>query len=250
VPSPYDDFHLVEAIRSSNHAAFTQLVLDTQDDLTAYARSLTGSDSLAEDIVQDVYSAIWERRAMWTLRESVMAYLRRAVRNRAIDVSARERRRDALAHEMPFPPPVHDAEQRVLSRELEVATLNIIEKLPLRYRQIFLLCGVCGWSHAEASAVLGIANGTANYYLVYARKEIVRQLHAQCIDVPQWVTTPELIFTGRPSTPRSGRHARLGDVEVVMRISTGQHDPDWPFAGVDIHIRQRRRRPGNKPHIK
>jgi RNA polymerase sigma-70 factor (ECF subfamily) len=243
VRSRYDEIQIVEAIRSSDHSAFTQLVLDTQEDLYTYAKSLVESMSLAEDIVQDVYSALWIRRQSWTLRGSLRAYLRRAVRNRAIDVGRRERRLRSAAEGASIRRYAPDADQRVLTRDLEVTTLHILETLPLRYRQVFLLCGVCDWPHAKAAMTLQIAPQTVNYYLVFARKEIMRQLQARHIDIPRWITTPEMIFTTGTSPARTGSRVRAGNVEVLLVVNTDRHDPEQPFASADVRVRIRRQRP-------
>jgi len=194
--------------------------------------------SVAEDIVQDVYTTQWIHRASWHLRDSLslMAYLRRAVYNRAIDVITQERKQHWVEPHIPTPPPVNDADHRVLSRELETIVLDIVGALPLRYRQVFLLCSVCKKPHREAAEALGLTPGTINYYLVAARHEIFCCLRERGFELPRWLTAPEMIFQRLAHPRRRGNSTRTSSAVITMSIDPDQCDPSSPFAGVTVDV--------------
>jgi DNA-directed RNA polymerase specialized sigma24 family protein len=60
--------------------------------LLAFGTRYVGDAARAEELVQDVFFTLWERRAEWIVTGTVPAYLFSAVRSRALNV----RRRDAV----------------------------------------------------------------------------------------------------------------------------------------------------------
>lgn len=241
---PTDDEHqLVEEIRHGHHDAFTRLVRQTRAALVEYCASIVHPQSLAEDIVQDVYASQWVHRAEWHVHGNLSVYLRRAVWHRALDVVAQERRQQRITLDAPLDASPEESDQRVFSRELEVATLQVVAELPLRCRQVFLLRAVRELTHAETAETLGIAKSTVNYYLVMARKEIFRRIRDRGIDIPRWVKRPESIFltrTGQPSAPHLGQFARSTRVDVTLHVHADMHDPTVPLGTARVRVRQRR----------
>ena len=53
---------------------------------------MVGCDHVAEELVQDVFLSLWRHRDAIDVRGDVTSYLRRSVRNRALDYLRRERR--------------------------------------------------------------------------------------------------------------------------------------------------------------
>src|SRR5262245_60716759 len=70
---------------------FEQLVLASYARLCRVAHRITGSPAAAEDIVQDVFAALWKRQDDFDFTEP-LPYLYRAVRNRAISLRRQTRR--------------------------------------------------------------------------------------------------------------------------------------------------------------
>lgn len=235
--SIYDAPRLVAAIRQGDESAFQILVTQTRSALLDYCTSIIRPVSLAEDIVQDVYTTQWIHRARWQLRGSLLAYLRRAVYNRAMDVITAERKQQWVSHHAPVPRPVNNTDHRVITSEIEAITLDVIAGLPLRYRQVFLLRGVCRQHRNDVARTLSLTPSTINYYLVAARREIFEQLAARGVDLPRWVTRPEMIFRHTTTRPkRRGNSSRAPSVEITMQVDMTQYEPTSPFAGVTVEI--------------
>ena len=64
--------------------------------LAAYAYSIVTSRETAEEIVQDVFLAIWQRREQWLVRGTLKQYLYGSVRNGALNALKRRRRGGGL----------------------------------------------------------------------------------------------------------------------------------------------------------
>jgi len=91
---------LVPRIRARDVSAFKELVLVAHAPLVRFARGMVGTPELAEDIVQDVFAALWERAELWAPRGNPVTYLFGTVRHHVIDAlrrSASEARRSARA---------------------------------------------------------------------------------------------------------------------------------------------------------
>src|SRR5690606_3280430 len=80
-----------ERIRDGDESAFESLFSEVYPSLVAFLRHRTGTAALAEDIAQDAFVAVWERRASIDPARSLRAYVYRAALNRAVSFGRRRR---------------------------------------------------------------------------------------------------------------------------------------------------------------
>ncbi len=96
-------------------------------------------------------------------------------------------------------------------------------------------------SHDAAAMIMQVSASTVNGYLVEARKEIFRQLRKRYIQLPSWLTTPDVVFhesVAKVREPRMGHIGRGSDISVQMKVDFSQYDLARPFSSVvDISIR-------------
>jgi len=142
------DAELVAGIRAGTSAAFTELLQRHGNALRRFAYGLVHDVAVADDIVQDVFAAIWIGRSDWSPHHGARTYLFGAVRNRALNAAqhAMVRRRtatmlaesmiDAATHGAP-PAPDIALDQRTAMAGLRVAFRALTERrrtaLRLRY---------------------------------------------------------------------------------------------------------------------
>jgi RNA polymerase sigma-70 factor (ECF subfamily) len=131
--------------------------------LASFAFRYLRDASAAEDVVQDVFGALWNGRAKFTVTTSLKAYLFAAVRNRALnlrkhDAVVEEWEREESAedvrelHPAPAPPDL------VLDRKiLEERLADAFESLPERQGQVMRLRWKDELSYAEIAEALGIS---------------------------------------------------------------------------------------------
>jgi RNA polymerase sigma-70 factor (ECF subfamily) len=155
---------LVRRLREGDPEAFAMLIARYTNQLARFAFYIVGSRDGADDIVQQVWTHLWEQRAMLD-PERFKPYLFRAVRNRALDEQSatyvRERYRTnvlaeatagTLANAVPSP------EETVLTKAVVQAA---IEQLPERRRLAIRLRFEEEMSHAEIADVLGVSSVAA-----------------------------------------------------------------------------------------
>ncbi len=137
--------------------------------LLAFGTRYVGDAARAEELVQDVFFTLWERRAEWIVTGSVPAYLFAAVRSRALNL----RRRDAVeqrwaddeAHEhvRALHPPPQRADTMLETTEARARLEAAMAALPPRLAQVMLMRWHGGMSYAEIANTLGIsAKGVEN----------------------------------------------------------------------------------------
>lgn len=150
-----------------------EIFRSTYAELCTYARRYVDDDATAEDVVQEVFAAVWGNREDRPLADVGPAYLYRAVRNRALN-----RVRDGERTESLDAPEAPDAETSLGTRDLrrrrEVAAAvdEAIDDLPPRCRQVFLLVRERGLSYREAAERLDLSLSTVETQMARALRRL------------------------------------------------------------------------------
>jgi len=168
---------LVDRIRAGDAAAFEQLFRAHQLELREFVNRYVDSWETAEELVHDVFVAIWARRQDWTVQGGIRAYLFGAVRNRALshlrhELLERRWRASADPGLMGDPERHSDNEgQRNLEREERARLVRqVLSELPERCRQAVTLRWQRQLSYAEIGEVMGISIKTVEIHLTRGAK--------------------------------------------------------------------------------
>jgi RNA polymerase sigma-70 factor (ECF subfamily) len=161
---------LVVRAQRGDVRAFEQLYLLYRDRIYGLCMRLVRNTAVAEDCTQQAFINAWTSLPGFKGRSSFGTWIHRIAANVAIG----DRRKVAASPEA-FSPAVESIggpmtfDTPVEVRDIEAA----IQALPDGARDVLILCGVYGFSHAEVATVLGIAEGTCRAQLHRAR-EILR----------------------------------------------------------------------------
>jgi RNA polymerase sigma-70 factor, ECF subfamily len=175
---------LMAGIADGRTEAFTVLFRRRQADVYRFALHMTGLPAVAEDVTQDVFVLVMRDAARYVAgRSSVAAWLCGIARNCARQRLERDRRLERLENEsttggeaLPLvePDPIAD-----LARAARVALLRkAVLALPVKYREVVVLCDLQELSYAEAAAVVGCVVGTIRSRLHRARELLATRLAA------------------------------------------------------------------------
>lgn len=173
------DEALMALIRSGNQTAYRRLVHRHLKRAYALARRLTGSEAEAEDIVQDVFLQVWQRRSHWTDDGGAKftTWLYRVVVNRCIDVKRRPVGQDieSVAEPADVRPDALSTihRQRVAARLLDAQT-----KLTPQQRAAVTLFYYENLSNAEIATIMQITTGAVESLLKRARQQLRLLLRA------------------------------------------------------------------------
>lgn len=128
-------------------------------DLYYYLLRMLKDDELAEDILQDLFIKMWEKRCKIGPIAQVRFYFFRSARSMAINHIKKEKVRFLNPNEFDTdfdfsPEDVMVKEEE--SVEAKAALLQALNTLPNRQREILYLKYYDGWSYEEISGITGI----------------------------------------------------------------------------------------------
>jgi len=173
-----DDQALVSLIQQDNHHAFMQLYNRYSGLLYVYATRITRNDEAAEDLVQDVFASLWDKRHTLELKSDLASYLYSAVRYRFFDLVDKRKVRsdyfDRLTHFAETASPQTD--QHLLEKELIGLVERAIASLPDRMRRIFELSRKEHLTNKEIAEMLRLSEKTVKNNLSLAVKNLKKKL--------------------------------------------------------------------------
>lgn len=174
--------HIVSAIQSGDPSAFKHLVTTLYTPLVRFANSIIHSKDRAEDVVQDVFAEVWERRDKWNPRGSVITYLFGTVRHHAIDAvraTTSETRRHERLHDMDESGFSPSPEDKVLEEEQSRAMgahyrslQAIVANLPERQHSAYVLRYRQGLTVPQIAVIFGISTKSGEQLLSRVIKTI------------------------------------------------------------------------------
>jgi RNA polymerase sigma-19 factor, ECF subfamily len=184
-----DEQLLVERIRARDPLAFEMIFRRYYGAMRGLAESIVGSRSVAEDVVQDVFLAVWASRKRLNIRSSLEAYLKQASRNTALRHTTRPAARSESLDELVAnradracaalidtnPSPEAAMQARATAAELA----RIAENLPPRVSEVYRLSRVDGLSNRGIAERLGISVKTVELH-------ITRALSAFRVGLAKW----------------------------------------------------------------
>jgi RNA polymerase sigma-70 factor (ECF subfamily) len=155
-----DDAELVRRAAAGDRNAFGAIFERYQHLVYRFARAMTGSTDVAEDVTQEVFvMLINELKRYEPERAALSTYLYGVVRNVSRDRLRRERRfLLSPSRDLMHPGDTGaDPFQRIATEERGGEIRRALARVPVKYREVVILCDLHGLSYANASTVLGIS---------------------------------------------------------------------------------------------
>lgn len=133
--------------------------------------SITRSLPDAEEVVNDVFVGIWERHNEMFSDPGLKSYLFRAVKNRCLNNIKRQRLPfDEIPEEMPVASKDHGALDQLEAKEMSERITLVIDKLPTKCRQVFLMSRMDEMSYKEIAELMDISPKTVENQIGIALK--------------------------------------------------------------------------------
>lgn len=134
---------LIDQINRLDATAFRLLYKNYYKALVCYAIQIMGESGAAEDIVQELFSTIWEKRMPFQSMASFKAYLYNSVRNASLDFLKHKDVESSYLQKVTENHQVYrvgeDEEESFFSEEVYRQVLQTIAELPERCQAVFLL---------------------------------------------------------------------------------------------------------------
>ena len=176
-PDPLDSTVFDRALAGDSEA-FARIYQAHHQAVYRFARSMTGSPVAAEDITQEVFVVLFAELARYDPeRASFTTYLYGIVRNLSRDRLRRERRFLGLDELSPWSARaayVHDPSDALEDAEVAARVRAAFGRLPVRYRELMVLCDLHGLSYAEAAVVTHLSTAAVRSRL-HRGRQLLRQ---------------------------------------------------------------------------
>ncbi|WP_297907371.1 RNA polymerase sigma-70 factor [uncultured Parabacteroides sp.] len=154
--------------------SFEEIYVMYSPRMLRFAKEYVLSDEEAENIVQDVFMVLWEKREFLDIRMSISSYLFSLVRNKCLDFLKRKIVVDTYKQELTMKmQALEQMEQMYMSdEEIEQILTTAINKLPERCRLIFVKSRIEGKKYREIAEELNLSVNTVENQMGLALKKL------------------------------------------------------------------------------
>jgi RNA polymerase sigma-70 factor (ECF subfamily) len=170
--SSFSDQELVGLLKSGDKSAFTEIYQRYKWVLFVHALKRIGDREHAKDIIQELFTTLWDKRYDLDLRSHLSGYLYTSVRNRVIKAYSHQQVEDnyltslATSINNGFCITDHKARENSLAAIIE----KEIDELPEKMREVFILSRKHYLSNKEIALQLGIEETTVKKQISNALK--------------------------------------------------------------------------------
>jgi RNA polymerase sigma-70 factor (ECF subfamily) len=161
VGSDQSENEQVARIRAGDVLAFESLFKAYYPDLRTFVDTYVDR-AISEEVIQELFLALWRRREAWTPAGGVRAYLFAAARNQALNAIRQRKSASRVVEECAAEGSIPGSNQsdrnpahQLSTNEIESACRAAIHSLPESNRLVMMLRWDYGMSHAEIAFVLG-----------------------------------------------------------------------------------------------
>ncbi len=167
-------------LEPANEAIFKRDLVKLIPHLRAFARTLCGDATAADDLAQDAVMKAWDARASFQIGTNMKAWTFMILRNQFYSEKRRSWRQSQLDQEAAERTlvAVDDPEAPVALDEMRLA----LGMLPNEQREALILVGAGGFAYEEAAEICGCAVGTVKSRVSRARRALHSILEAGAYD--------------------------------------------------------------------
>lgn len=156
---------LIKQCKRNDRSAQEQLYRIYAAKLFGVCLKYSGSRQQAEDNLQDGFVTIFQKISQYKNQGSFEGWMKRILINTALQKHRKQKLYTITNEDL-----LHEEEIEVETEELSVDfLLECVQSLPERYRQVFNMYVMDGYSHREISEFLQISEGTSKSNLARAR---------------------------------------------------------------------------------
>lgn len=168
-----NNINLVHQLKKGDENAYAYLVDSFNHKLCLYANSLVNDVALSEDIVQNVFIKIWEKRNNLKSKLSIKSYLYKSVHNECINQYKRIQSVTVLERKYieGLDRIIEDKDEDALEKLIALVK-DAIQELPPKCKEVFLLSKKEGLTNIEISEYLNLSKNTIERHMNIAFSRI------------------------------------------------------------------------------
>ncbi|MDR2284212.1 MAG: RNA polymerase sigma-70 factor [Sphingobacterium sp.] len=176
--SSHAEFEVLQRLKAGDHAAFEVLYNLYAKPLYWKLKRMVKDTEEADELLQNLFVKVWERREQINIQQSFEAYLYRVAQHMAVDYFRRLERQSRLQDEVSKSSTEvdGDTEAQLIAKETQQLLDEAIAKLPEQRRRAFILCKIEGKTYLEAAEIMQISPNTVHNHLVKAVQSVKNHL--------------------------------------------------------------------------
>ncbi|MDR2271087.1 MAG: sigma-70 family RNA polymerase sigma factor [Sphingobacterium sp.] len=166
-----DNAILLLQLAKGNQKAFETLYYAYRTQIFGRILKQVRSVEFAQDIVQDVFVKVWQNRAQIDVSKNFKSYLYTIAQSTVYDYFRKIASDQAKSEQLMILSKgicANDIEEEVSYKEMEKYLNDILDIIPERCREVYVLCKLEGRSYDEVSKLLNISTATINNHIVKA----------------------------------------------------------------------------------
>ena len=170
----YSDCELLDLLRSGDRSAFAEIYNRYWKSIFTVASNKIRQLEEAEEIVQDIFISLWNRREEIVITSNLNAYLSVSAKYRVIKVLAKRNQYDkyAVHSQNVFPLTANSTDDWFEFVELRSRLETLVEKLPEKCRLVFKASREEGYSQKQIAHEFGISEKTVEAHIGKALKSL------------------------------------------------------------------------------
>lgn len=168
------DKHLAELLSKGDENAFCELYIRYKEYLSRFTLKFLKDKEIAEDIVQDIFTHLWESRHFIDSDYNFSSYLFTITKNRILNTLKRYSTEENILNTIMSKSSIEQAstDNEIIDSEYKSLFKAAINKLPPTRKKVFVLSRLKHMSHKEIAATLGISVYTVQEHISESLKYI------------------------------------------------------------------------------
>ncbi len=162
----------IENIKKGNIAQYKQMFKQYYEQLVYFSYRYVKDVQIAEDIIQDVFVNIWNKRETLDFSLNFKSYLFSAVKNHSLMHINKSRKFEHVSLKLVTEKSENNPDTIVECEELEKTLNKIITELPEKRRAIFCMSRFDKLTYSEIAAALNISVNTVETQMSRSLKYI------------------------------------------------------------------------------
>lgn len=171
-----DELILIERLKRNDRNAYSELFDRYFDKLFTFALNMVFREDVANDIVQEVFIAIYEKSVFTNYKGALKAYLYTSVRNRCYnylrDAKVEDRHMALYAEAAVYSDSVDVIDEEEILEKIR----QVMDELPDRCREVCLLRFVQGYKYSDIAKQLSMNENTVKVQLHRGMEKIKESL--------------------------------------------------------------------------
>ena len=148
---------ILSELQKGNERAFDAIFKQYYKPLCQFSYSFIRDQNTAENLVQEVFAKLWEKRGNIIHIDNLLSYLMGMVRNQSIDFLRKEKNSSKIYNNLRPEKSENTTEDQISKNEFEEKLLKSITNLPERCRTAIEMSRFDGFSNKEIAQKMDIS---------------------------------------------------------------------------------------------